>query len=306
MSTKVKNSFWYVVGFFIGILNALRHRIFGYSRPRPFSPKKLLETVFYNKKVVHDWERQLISYQEISNPFSGKDIVEIGPGYDYGAGVTLFSLGASSYKAIDRFFLSQGNEKYYKTLSENLRIDMIAKKLDPIQLSEVIQGIISQGNSYSSSIFSVEHSAIEDVSEKVSDVADVIVSQAVLEHVQDINKSFCVMYRLLRKGGVICHEIDFQTHTQVLRERDPLNIFRYSESQWKTWLTFPGCPNRRRPNDFVRAAQSAGFECVALVSIRSLSDMMVQEMKPFLAKPFQGEASSTLSILSAVLLARKP
>ncbi len=246
-----------------------------------------------------------MSFQGDNNPFCDKDIVEVGPGYDYGSGAVLISLGATSYKAIDRFSLSCGDRKYYEALLETLRMDMIMKGLDTARLSEVISGIIEKGSLYSNSVFSVVHSSIEDVSLETNGIADTIVSQAVLEHVQDINKSFGSMYRILRNNGVMCHEIDFQTHTQILRERDPLNIFRYSKSQWKTQLAFPGCPNRFRPDDFVCAAQLAGFRDISLVPIRSLPDVLAREVKPYLAQPFRSESMSTLPILSAVLLARK-
>lgn len=246
-----------------------------------------------------------MSFQGSDGSFSGKDVVEVGPGYDYGAGAVLVSLGAASYKAIDRFSLSCGDRKYYEALLETLRADMIMKGLDMTRLSEVIRGVIAQGSLYSNPIFSVVHSSVEDASLGMDGTADIIVSQAVLEHVQDINKSFRSMYQILRENGVMCHEIDFQTHTQILRERDPLNIFRYSKSQWETWLTFPGCPNRFRPNDFVCAAQRAGFKDVSLVPICSLPDRAVQEVKQHLAEPFRNESVSTLPILSAVLLARK-
>lgn len=305
MSTRTRNFFWFIFGFFVGTINAFRHRLFGYSRPRPFSPKKVLETIAYNKRVVHSWEQQLMSFQGSDGSFSGKDVVEVGPGYDYGAGAVLVSLGAASYKAIDRFSLSCGDRKYYEALLETLRADMIMKGLDMTRLSEVIRGVIAQGSLYSNPIFSVVQSSVEDASLGMNGTADIIVSQAVLEHVQDINKSFRSMYQILRENGVMCHEIDFQTHTQILRERDPLNIFRYSRSQWETWFTFPGCPNRFRPNDFVRAAQRAGFKDVSLLPICSLSDGVVQDVKQHLAEPFRNESVSTLPILSAVLLARK-
>jgi hypothetical protein len=44
------------------------------------------------------------------------------------------------------------------------------------------------------------------------DSIDLILSQAVLEHVTDINKTYQAMYSWLKPGGVMSHQIDFQSH----------------------------------------------------------------------------------------------
>lgn len=41
---------------------------------------------------------------------------------------------------------------------------------------------------------------------------DLIISQAVMEHVLELNKSYKKMYDLLKKGGYMSHQIDFTSH----------------------------------------------------------------------------------------------
>ncbi len=45
-----------------------------------------------------------------------------------------------------------------------------------------------------------------------SDAADLIVSQAVLEHVEDLDGTYRAMHRWLRPGGRMSHVIDFSSH----------------------------------------------------------------------------------------------
>jgi SAM-dependent methyltransferase len=44
------------------------------------------------------------------------------------------------------------------------------------------------------------------------DSVDLIISQAVLEHVSDIKKTYDAMYLWLKPGGVMSHQIDFRSH----------------------------------------------------------------------------------------------
>jgi hypothetical protein len=58
------------------------------------------------------------------------------------------------------------------------------------------------------------------------------------------------------------HHIDGNTHTRVLRERDPLNILRYSDATWARIASYPGAPNRLRAGEYVEIARAAGWSDV--------------------------------------------
>jgi SAM-dependent methyltransferase len=78
---------------------------------------------------------------------------------------------------------------------------------------------------------------------------DLIVSCAAFEHFDDVDQVIRQLTALVRPNGMLCAEIDLQTHSRWIREADPNNIYRYSEWLYRLFY-FPGQPNRMRPYQY--------------------------------------------------------
>jgi hypothetical protein len=75
----------------------MRHRLVGYTTPRPFDDSNLERTRIYNEDVVDRWQvRGGIVW-------TGKRVLELGPGPDLGTGEVILERGARSYLAADIF-----------------------------------------------------------------------------------------------------------------------------------------------------------------------------------------------------------
>jgi hypothetical protein len=92
---------------------------------------------------------------------------------------------------------------------------------------------------------------------------DLVVSNATLEHFEQVPETFLRLFELCAPGATMVHHVDAKTHMRWLRDRDPLNILRYRDTVYRL-LDFPGAPNRLRASDYVRAAESAGFRARAV------------------------------------------
>ena len=55
------------------------------------------------------------------------------------------------------------------------------------------------------------------------------------------------------------HHVDAKAHMRPFEKLDPLNLHRYGEQLYHSVLHFPGAPNRLLANDYVLAANNAGF-----------------------------------------------
>jgi hypothetical protein len=87
---------------------------------------------------------------------------------------------------------------------------------------------------------------------------DLVVSNATLEHLDDVPSTFARLADLTAPGGIWCHYVDAKTHMRWLKDRDPLNLLRYGDRVYRM-MSFPGVPNRLRASDYVDAGRRVEF-----------------------------------------------
>jgi hypothetical protein len=198
-----------VAGLALGGANAARHRVRGYRTPRPFASGDQARAWAYNEKVVARWEQR----GEIV--WSGRRVLELGPGPDLGTGEIILARGAGSYLAVDLFPLVELPQLQYMLTTYPDMAD-------------------------------------------VEGPFDLIVSNATLEHFDDVPGTFRRLRELASPECVMVHHVDAKTHMRWIKNVDPLNILRYRDGVYRL-LSFPGAPNRLRASDYVSAAEAAGF-----------------------------------------------
>jgi SAM-dependent methyltransferase len=236
----------------------------GYRTPRRFRHDDYDRAFAHAFEVVDRWqERGRI------DP-TGRRVLEIGPGSDLGTGAVLLGRGAASYTAVDRFDLaSSAPPEFYR------------------RFGNVLPG------------------ALVFVSDRfphlprVTGPFDLVVSNATLEHVDDVPALFVRLRELLVVGGRMVHHVDAKTHMRWFERVDPLNIYRYSDSVYRTLLDFPGAPNRLLAGDYLDAATSAGFRA-EIVPGKEAPGSYLAVTRPGLAPRFRPR--DDLSALSFTLI----
>jgi Methyltransferase domain len=241
----------YSSGLMIGLTNAVRHRVRGYTTPRPFGADDLERSADYAIIVGDRWQ-QLVAIK-------GKRVLEIGPGPDLGTGAVLLAAGARSYHAVDMFPLADRDlAGFYATLE---------RRIGPID----------------SGLMRYTIASFPDLPE-LDEEFDIAISHATLEHVPDIPGLFRRLRQLV-PAGVMCHHVDAMTHTGIIRERDPLNILRYGDAVYDL-MSFPGVPNRLRAGDYADAASAAGFTGVQVLPERRASQAYLDRVRAGLASRY--------------------
>ena len=92
---------------------------------------------------------------------------------------------------------------------------------------------------------------------------DLIVSQAVLEHVHDIRITYRALYDWLKPGGVMSHQIDFRSH-KLTREWN--GHFAVPEPLWKVMMgNRPYFINREPWSAHEQALKECGFELISVL-----------------------------------------
>jgi len=117
----VANRLFSLAGIAILAANYVRHNIFGYRTPRPFSVSEVEKVFNYEAAIVRGWQSALTDYVKSENVFEGRTILELGPGSDLGTGLLLLALGAKRYIAFDAFGIAKRTpisfyDKYFRIM----------------------------------------------------------------------------------------------------------------------------------------------------------------------------------------------
>lgn len=265
------NAGWFAIGAGLAVANTVRHRLLGYTRPRPFGRDDLERTIDHVLGVVERWQRSGLDPRD-------RRILELGPGPDLGTGFVLVALGAASYTAVDRFPLAvNDNAPLYAALADRLGVDVAATR----QRMQYVVGAIPMRGDLSPSF-------------------DAFVSNAALEHIADIPSTFAWMQSLGAPGAIHVHLVDAQTHMRWVRPRDHWNILRYPGWMYRL-MTFPGAPNRWLVSDYQAEAQRAGLVLSVVAEDRADEDYL-RRVRPFLAGPFRDRMECDLASLTFTLV----
>ena len=261
------------------------HRLRGYTRPGTDPKRAVAASHEYNKNVIIGWRKHLQLVFGEDQSFVGKDILELGPGPDIGAGLLLLAHGANSYAAIDANpLVNRANGAFYDFVLRDLSTTLSASTLQSLR-SEI--RLYQEGKSERIRYICDPNFDLFAFGEASIDIA---VSQAAFEHFDRVSKTMTQLSQILRHGGKLIAQVDLKTHTPPLRTLDPLSIYRIP--QWFYSRTpYPGVPNRIRPYEYLQMLDDLGWSESHVVPTSVLSDEYLEGVMPGLATPFRrGEA----------------
>ena len=267
-----------------------------YRRARHFSSHEILRTVAYDLVVVDGWERALFNYAGASAGLGDRCIAEIGPGPALGTGVVALWRGARRYVALDsRPLARRPPPRLYQALLERLNEGQPAP--EKVAMIQRQLALLADGKPDRLAY------VVGPQAGAAADRCDLVVSQAVLEHVRDLEGLLERLGGAVRDDALFVAEVDFMTHTRPLRTLDPLNIYRFGPWFYGA-CRFDGAPTRRRPGEYLQALRLAGWTDAQLFPKAVLREDYVRRVRPRLARAFQDPAAR-MEILSAVICARR-
>jgi SAM-dependent methyltransferase len=214
-----------------------------------------------------------------------KNIAEIGPGDSLGIGLSAIYSGASNYYAFD--VLEHAKTEKNEIINSELKEYFIAQKeipntekqrfTAPSLPSYSFPEVLKQ---YSREYYELKYNEIRKAlmngnSDEVniqyivpwmnSDKKDLknidlIFSQAVMEHVDDIEFAYREMFKWLRPGGVISHQVDFKTHEMTSEWNGHWFI---GDAMWELLSHGRKYPMNRLPlSSHIQMIEKAGFQIV--------------------------------------------
>jgi len=128
--------------------------------------------------------------------------------------------------------------------------------------------------------------------------ADVVMSNAFLEHIPDVRRGIREMARITKPGGFSVHNIDLTDHRRYGGERGPLDFLTESEG-----AEIVAESNRLRAHEFVKLFESQGFEVVQFAPREPVG--VTTAMRARFVRPYRDMSLEQLDPMMLVIVAKK-
>ncbi|WP_131111372.1 methyltransferase domain-containing protein [Sulfuricystis thermophila] len=235
----------------------------------------------YFQQCVSDYLETLsIPRHEWASYLKDKVILEYGPGDIPGVALLLVAHGASKVYCVDRFPLVSFTQKNVDV------IRCLHDFLDERERQRFVQCFKNQqalDDGFNPE--HIEYLVHPDGLSELRDKADIVISRAVLEHVNDLNATFDDMLRAMKPGALAIHQVDLRSHG--LHVVNPLDFLSPAQWLWRLMHSHKGVPNRWRANRYIDIMAHLGLHPFIFFPTGKYSNDVVAEQRPNLAKPFR-------------------
>jgi SAM-dependent methyltransferase len=261
------------------------------------SESALAADVDYANKIVRTY-RELFDQMGVSPV--GKDILELGPGKNFGSTLLLGCLGARV--AVSDLYLASWDPAYHPLFYSRL-LEALPENFPQADDASLRQ-IVEMG-AYPPSVLRTYAHKAENLSGIDSKSFDVVISNAVLEHVEDPRSAAREMMRVTRPGGFGIHQIDFRDHRDFSR---PLEYLLMSRTEFSRYFAYAhgSCGNRWRQSDFINVFSEAGFAIDLCEPYIYATDEYLADLMPRLGETARMFSRLDLHVLSARFVLRRP
>ena len=277
-------------------------------RVQDHSPAAIASAVDYAIGTADGFTKQWRSLEDRSDgrsdgprtsslPLAGLRVLELGPGSSLGSAVLLACAGARVVTA-DRFEAEWDPRFHGRFYAEMLR------RVEATQRpgAHVIRRLLAAGR-FVADVVDCRPTPAEALGRLESNF-DVVVSNAVLEHVEDLQATAASLAGVTVPGGYGLHQVDLRDHRSFDRPLEFLTLSRreYDEIRERSFCEH-GC--QWRLSAFVAAFEAAGFEVQARPNMFA-DPAYLADVRPRLAVDFAGLSDEDLSVTSVLLICRRP
>ena len=220
----------------------------------------------------------------------GKAVLEYGPGDVLGVALLMYANGADFVHCVDRFPRKKISTK---------NIDIYNKILDRLGSEQRNRAIHAfnecgdPGSGFKPSI--INYAVTTDGLIGRKSAYDLIVSRAVLEHVNHLESTILDNAQALRPDGVAIHNVDLKSHN--LDRYRPFDFLTWPESAYRLMNSHKGRPNRWRVDKYRECVARSGLRFKALAHTGKLNDEEIDRIRPNLATNFRNLPTEELTWL---------
>lgn len=268
------------------------------------------------------WLRHLLTLSRHGFRVKGSRVGELGPGDSIGIGLAALLSGADRYVGLDIVPFSArtdlenifdelvrlyslresipDNEEFPRLRPRLNSYEFPAHLLDVTHCVDRAKGIRHELRALPNGSRVIKYQAPWTSPKDIAlDSLDLIFSQAVLEHVDNLEETYQAMFAWLKPGGYASHVIDFSSH-----QLSPFwnGHWAYSDLQWRLVRGRREFLLNRQPLSTHRiCAEKAGFEILAMDLLRGDNGLERQH----LCQRFQVLAYDDAQTRGAILILQK-
>lgn len=221
---------------------------------------------------------------------SGKILMEYGPGDLPGVAALMVARGAEKVYCVDRFPLVNLGEKNARVIRDLLNA---CKGIEKERLLSCLANQNDPAAGFNPS--RVECLVTPNGLSRLTDAVDLVISRAVLEHVNDLDATFADMVEAMRPGAKAIHLVDLKSHG--LHKQNPLDFLEWSSALWMAMYSNKGVPNRWRVDKYRSIVDRLPVRLSVLKATTLASKDDVAEVRPRLASAFRATSEQDLGWL---------
>ena len=280
------------------LLAKIKYYIFGYPTFNATNITEYEKRYEYIIRIVDQWIIRLNNYSGNGEQLINKNVLELGPGSDLGVGFYLLYKGVLKYNSCDIYNLAKNvPDDFYNSFFKKLRgkdgiksVSYLEKELEKIN------------NNLPGDINYVVNSDFDLTYSFESETIDIVFSQAAFEHFKNVETTVKQLSIVCKPNAIIIAEIDLQSHTRWIREKDPNNIYRYSNFIYNLF-SVRITPNRIRPFTYYELFKKYGWRDIKIIPLSTIDK---KNMLPdrWLNKNFR-DTIYEMNYRSIVLIAKK-
>lgn len=266
------------------------------------------------------WLRHLLAAHQNGLAPKLEVVAEIGPGHSIGTGLAALLSGAERYVAVDfvQYANVSGNLSVFEELLdlfarrapipddeefpniypklENCRFpDWLPAVPSDAKVRKIRRALASSGSRESCIRYFAPYDRGEVV---VPGGADLLISQAVMEHVDDAEALYRASHGWLKPGAIASHVIDYRSHGTSKRWN---GHWTYSEAAWGSIRGGrPYLLNRLTHSEHRERLAASGFDILADAPERMESEVLRDQLAPRFRAMSEDDLRTCCALLQAV------
>ncbi|MCB9109940.1 MAG: methyltransferase domain-containing protein [Anaerolineales bacterium] len=238
---------------------------------RDTSPESLQRDLEYAVQIGLNFIKRL---PDGVKSLPGKAVLEIGPGINFGSTLLMATFGAKVM--VSDLYLSPWKAEYHPKFYALLR-SWVKENYPQTDISPIDRILDSGG--YPPESIGCYSTPLEELAGIMDESVDIILSNAVFEHLANPEQAFRQLARVSKPGALGYHQVDFRDHNNFSR---PLEYLLIADEAFSIEFkqTHGERGNRYRPHEYWEFFEEIGFEVQRFVPSSFADDSYLADLLP--------------------------